>query len=395
MRRRAALLGLICAMAAWACQFLTVHYNYGGNWTALFCIRPGMPVPDFLKSENLYIFQNSEGYDGQVYHLIAHDPWMRKGSAGAIAGASFRYQRIFVPALAWMLALGQDPWIHAAYFAVILALVFLGVYWIAQFAARVGRSPNWGLLFLLVPATIVSLDRMTADIALAAFTAGFAYYALDLPGSARYSSSTWKILIILTCAALTRETALPIIGGYAIFLAARLQILRAILAAATALPSAFWYVYLSRLERSSAPDYVAWIPFAGYVDRIIHPSVYLLNPLKNAVTQVFDYAALAAVAIALMIALRLAFRRRWDARACAIYALALAIVFLRSRSVWEEVYAFGRVFSPFLLLVALDELPANPWLAVAPLVLTGARISLNLAGQVSGVAQGILRALLK
>src|ERR1700733_5741431 len=147
MLRKAAILGVIVVAFLWTWQFLTVHYNYGGNWTALFCIRPGMPVPDFLKSEKLYIFQNSAGYDGQVYHLIAHDPWMRKGSVEAIAGASFRYQRIFVPALAWMFALGQDPWIHASYFTVILAFVFLGVYWAAMFAVRVGRSPNWGLLF--------------------------------------------------------------------------------------------------------------------------------------------------------------------------------------------------------------------------------------------------------
>src|SRR5271155_5481638 len=104
MRLRASGIGLVAVAFSFACQYLTVHENYGGNWTALFCIRPGMPIPDFLKSEKLYIFANSEGYDGQVYHLIAHDPWMRKGSAEAIVDASFRYQRILVPALAWMLA---------------------------------------------------------------------------------------------------------------------------------------------------------------------------------------------------------------------------------------------------------------------------------------------------
>lgn len=395
IRRRAILLGLLCAAAAWTCQFLTVHYNYGGNWTALFCIRPGMPVPEFLKQENLYIFQNSEGYDGQVYHLIAHDPWMTKGSVQAIAGASFRYQRILVPALAWMLALGNDSWIHGTYFAVILGFVFLGVCWTAMFAARMGRSVWWGLAFVAIPATIVSLDRMTADIALAALTAGFAYYALDLPGSDRYRGSMAKLLAILTCAVLTRETALPIIGAYAIFLVTRRYYAYSVMAAATALPAAAWYVYLSRLERSSAPDYIDWIPFAGFAERIAHPSLYALSAFKNDVTQVLDYASLAGVAIALIIAARLALRKRWDARACAIYALALAIVFLRSRSVWEEVYAFGRVFSPFLLLITLDELPASPILALIPLVLTGARIGINLASQAGGVVHGILRALLK
>jgi hypothetical protein len=390
VKRRAAGLGLMCVIAAWFCQFLTVHYNYGGNWTALFCIRPGMPVPDFLKSENLYIFQNSEGYDGQVYHLIAHDPWMRKGSVQAIAGASFRYQRIFVPALAWTLALGNDAWVHAAYFAVILAFVFMGVYWTALFASHIGRSTTWGLVFLIVPANVVSLDRMTADIALAAFTAGFAYYAFEPT-----EKNAWKILVILTCAVLTRETALPMIAGCLAYFASRRRFRMALLTAATALPAAAWYVYLSKLERSAAPDYVDWIPFAGFANRIFNPSHYSLSQWKSVVVQLGDYFALAGVAIAMILALRLAFRHRWDPRACAIYALALAIVFLRSRSVWEEVYAFGRVFSPFLLLITLDELRANPWLAISPFILTAVRMTLNLAGQTAGVADGILRTLLK
>lgn len=398
---RAASLALMAVLAAWTWMFLTVHSNYGGNWTALFCIRPGMPVPAFLKSENLYIFQNSEGYDGQVYHLMAHDPWMRKGSAKAIAGASFRYQRIFVPALAWIFALGRDPWIHASYFAVILAFVFLGVYWTAQFAARIGRPPAWGFAFLLAPATIVSIDRMTADIALAAFTAGFALYTLDSAAGPTRTDPTrtgstgagqdWKIFVILTCAALTRETALPIVAGYAIYLAARRLFLPALLAAATVLPAAAWYIYLSRLERSSALDYIDWIPLAGFADRVFHPTLYSISPFKNAAALLLDYAALTGVAIALIVTIRLVLRRRWDPRACAIYALALAVIFVRSRSVWEDVYAFGRVLSPFLLLTALDELRVNPWLAFLPMFLVDTRVGLNLVSQIQGVFHEISR----
>src|SRR5271170_3248559 len=144
-REQPAVLGLLAVAILWSCQFLTVHYNYAGNWTALFRIRSSMPVPAFLKGEELYTFPGTQGYDGQVYHLIAHDPWMRRGSADAIVYPAFRYQRILVPALAWILALGQDRWIHATYFAVILGFAFLGVYWLSQFAMRAGRSAAWGL----------------------------------------------------------------------------------------------------------------------------------------------------------------------------------------------------------------------------------------------------------
>ena len=171
----------------WLCQFATVRYNYGGNWTALFRIAPHLPVPEFLLSERLYMFQGTEGYDGQIYHLIAHDPWMTRGTAAAIDDAAFRYQRIFVPALAWTLALGRDQYVHAAYFAVILGFVFAGVFWLARLAESRGRHPAWGLAFLAVPATITSLDRMTADIALAAFCVGYVLYAGSAWRALRFS----------------------------------------------------------------------------------------------------------------------------------------------------------------------------------------------------------------
>jgi hypothetical protein len=382
---RAVLLGICAALFVLCWQSLTVHYNYGGNWTALFCIRASMPVPAFLKSENLYLFHNSEGYDGQVYHLIAHDPWMRKGSADAIVDVSFRYQRILVPALAWIFALGHDPWIHASYFFVILAFVFLGVYWTAQFAVRADRSPAWGLLFLLAPATIVSIDRMTVDIALAAFACGFAYYVSD-PAS---KNPHWKILAILVCAALTRETAVLIIAGYATYLATRRRLLHALIAAATAIPAAAWYLYLSSLKRSSAPDYVAWIPFAGFAQRILRPAHYSLAPLKAAVAMTGDYLALAGIALLFACAIALAIRRRWNAPSAAIYALAIAAALIGSRSVWEEAYAFARVLTPLLLLVAFQFLRTRPGLAFALLLFPDAPIALALWRQIDGVLRGI------
>src|ERR1700722_7629357 len=130
-RRSACATIALCAVGlVWLWQFATVRYNYGGEWTALFRIRASMPSPDYLKAERFYVFHEGEGYDGQVYHLIAHDPWMQKGSREAIAGFSFRYQRIFVPALAWTIALGRDAWVDRAYYGVILGFVFLGVYWL-------------------------------------------------------------------------------------------------------------------------------------------------------------------------------------------------------------------------------------------------------------------------
>lgn len=378
---RAARLALAAVIAVFCWQWLTVHYNYRGNWTGLFCIRPGMPVPAFLKSEHLYIFENSSGYDGMVYHLIAHDPWMRKGSPGAIAGASFRYQRILVPALAWLLAFGQDRWIHPAYFTVILGFVFLGVYWLSLVSMRAGFASAWGLLFVFAPAALTSIDRMTVDVALAAFAVGFALYV--------QTSRQWPVLIILTCAALTRETALPIIAAYAIFLITRRQFRNAAFAAATALPAAAWFVYLARRERSELDSFLSPIPLAGFVDRVVHPTIYALPHFENAVAQAFDLIALAGVAIALALAFRLAIRKTWNSQSAVIYALAAAAIFLGSRAVWDDAYAFGRVLTPFLLLTAIETAPAHPLVAILPILCVDSRLSLNFVTQIEGVLHGL------
>jgi len=378
---RAGLLALAGTLALLSWQFLTVHYNYGGNWTALFCISRRMPAPDFLKSEQLYHFSNT-GYDGMVYHLIAHDPWMRKGSAAVIANAPFRYQRILVPALAWLVAFGQDRWIHPAYYGVVLGFAFLGVYWLSLFASRAGLAAAWGFAFLLTPATITSVDRMTVDIALAALTAGFALYASEPPD--------WRVLVVLACAALSRETGALLILGYAAYLFTRKNIRGGLLAAATAVPATAWFLFLSHGQKSTLPGYGGWIPMAGFVHRLRLPLRYHhVSALERIAAHALDLVALAGVALALFYAARLALRRTWDGRAAAVCALALSVVFLRSGAVWFDAYAFGRVLTPFLLLTAMLSLGVRPKAAFLPLLLVDARIGLNFVAQIGGVFRGL------
>jgi hypothetical protein len=380
--RRAAAFGIAAVLFVWLGQFLTVRYNYGGNWTGLFCIAPHMPVPEFLKSERLYIFHGSSGYDGQVYHLIAHDPWMRRGAPDAILSPTYRYQRILIPALAWCLALGRDASIHRAYFAVILAFVFCGVYWLSRIAALNGLHPAWGLAFVLAPATLISLDRMTVDIALAALTLGFALYAATGP--------TWKVTAVLVCAGLTRETALTIIAAYALFLITRRRFRDALWAVAAALPAVMWFAYLAHAhpEPSVLAMILSWIPLAGMLDAVLHPVAYALTPWKSAAAVMFDYVALAGIIITLALSIRLAIERRWSAQASAIYALAFPAMFIHFPDFWLNAYGYGRPFTPLILLIALQNIQ-RPWIAFIPMFLVDTRIGVNLVPQLLGVFHGI------
>ena len=380
MTRRPFVLALVAAAALWLWQFATVHFNYGGNWTALFCTAPSWPVPPFLASENLYKFApGSLGYDGQMYHYIAHDPWMHRGAVAAMDDPALRYHRILVPMLAWALAFGRDSSIHAAYIAVILGFVFLGVYWLARVMQKQGMHPAWGLTFALMPATLVSMDRMTVDVSLAALAAGFALY----------SESRWKVLPILACAALARETGILLHAGFSIFLLSRRRFADLTCAAASLLPALWWWNYVGHYARQrTRPADLTAIPMGGWLERTVHPASYPLPRLQALAAIELDYVALAGVALMLGHAAWLAYQRRWNGRAAAIYVFAAAIAMVGSRSVWEDAFGYGRVVTPLMVLLAAED--TRPRLALAPAGLVDARIALNFLKQIIGVARGLV-----
>lgn len=425
MTQRPAFLGLLAALAAWTWMFLTVHYNYGGNWTALYLIGPRTPVPPSIPAERLYIFPNNSGYDGQSFHVMAHDPWMRRGTPASVEIENFRYARILVPALAWMVALGQDRWIDPGYYAVILAFVFLGVYWMAVYFKRVSEDsqgaslhvqdaslqahgaplqaslhPAWGLVFLLSPAALTSLDRMTVDIALAALCAAFVLY-VDRGTRSNGNGARWKITLVLACALLTRETAWILFGAYEVFLLTRRRFADALFSATAALPLVAWHLYIVARAGAFArpPQLLAWMPLAGWFDRLTHPAVYDLPPSMATLAVAFDYVALCGMALSVAIAIRVFFLSTGAGKAAtpsafAICGFALAVVFLRGQGEWSDAFAFGRIFAPLLLLIAMFYMPSRSprhlWLGLAPTLLVDSRIALNLGKQAVGVLRGLL-----
>jgi hypothetical protein len=145
MRKRKPWLALLVALLAAAItlgwEALTVHYNYGGNWTALFCTSGTRLLPPWLGGERIYRFKGSNGYDGQSYHYQAHDSFLRRGTAAFIDSQKMRYRRILVPLAACLVAGGQDRIVDGAHVAVILLAVFTGAYWSTRCASVRGAIP--------------------------------------------------------------------------------------------------------------------------------------------------------------------------------------------------------------------------------------------------------------
>jgi hypothetical protein len=385
-----ALAGVLLA-GCW--QAATVHFNYGGNWTALFCAGDRFPVAPELAA-GTYTFKASYGYDGQFYRYVAHDPWFQKGWSKYCDQPRLRCSRIAVPALAWILAGGQARYIDAGYVAAVLLWIGLGIYWLARYVASQGRSPAWGLGFLLVPGTLISIDRLTIDIALIALTAAWVWYIR--------TDSPVRLYIVLALAGLTRETGLALAGACCLHALWDRRWRKAALYATAGLPALGWYAVVAThaalvgaqaaVVHTPHAHHSHWygLPLTGIVERLFRPERYPLSASLMHAIQALDVVALCGLLLAAGLAAWSLRKGRLDQREWAA-AVFLTLMLGASGGVgfWRNVYGYGRPLSPLLLLVGLRAATGSPWL-LAPLILMDLRIAAQCAPQLWGILRGLL-----
>jgi hypothetical protein len=358
-------------------QALTVAANYGGNWSALFCTGEPQAALPLVRSEHIYIFRHSTGFDGVFYHFMAHDPLLRNaGSAPMMDDARLRYRRILAPALAYLLALGRGPWIDNAYRSVCLLSIALGVYWSCRLVRQAGLPTAWGMLFLLLPAVPITVDRLVADATLAALVMGFLVYV---------PRPSWKLWLVLACAALTRETGLLLAAGFCGSLAWRRQWRSTAIFALSAFPALAWYGYV-QTRTSFSPYPASLVPLSAILHALAHPWRYPAGtPLAPLVTA-GDYLALGGVLLAFALALAAFARQPRDpVRIVAALFAVLGIVLQRTGH-WQNVYDFGRVYTPLLAALAAMWLSTRNFWLLAPGALMLPRIAMQLAPQALGIA---------
>lgn len=368
-----ALAGMALVLA-W--QWLTVHANYSGNWTALYCTGALRKVPAPLAAEHIWLFHGSDGYDGQMYHYVAHDPLLRDASLeAAVDNPRLRYRRILVPGLAYLLAGGRAAWVDPAYYAVVLLSIGAGVWWAAAGCRALGHSSAWGLLFLLLPATLVSMDRMVTDAALAALAAGFAYYV---------RAPSWRLFLVMAAAALTRETGFLFLAGYCGSLVLRRRWAQTAVFSLAAVPALIWYVYV-HAHTPGENFHTSFLPLSAIWTDALHPFAYPAGMRLAWLARAGDSLALLGMLAAF--ALALAWNLRWkpDAVPLALLCFVALGLFLQQTDHWLNVYAYGRVYSPVLLWLGLQGLRRRSWTALVPWLAMLPRIGMQLGNQISGV----------
>ena len=381
---RAIFTGLVCALLVLLWQFLTVRYNYNGQWSGLFCIGDRSKIPPVVAGEHPFEFADSYGWDGQFYHEIAHDPLLERGTAPYIDSARLRYRRFLIPALAWLLAAGNDSLVDAAYHGWILVFLGLGAWWLARLAQAAGRPAVLGLAFLFLPASVASIDRQAVDVGLLAFCCAFALYT-------RHAGKPWSLYAVLLLAALVRDTGLLLTAAYCMWLLLRREFRKCAVFATTAIPAAAWYLFVnSRTDPYSGDTTPVAIPFSGVLNRLTHPMTYFGGTLKVGLIQGMDLLAAAGVLLAMLLAFRFVWRRRPDPVELAIVLFALLGIFVWRPGDWLEALDYGRILSPLLLFEALVCLDGSGWLNLAPLGMTLPRFGIEMGAQMIGVLKGLL-----
>jgi hypothetical protein len=378
----------VALLMSW--QFCTVHYNWHGNWTALFCTGEKLRVPPLL-DPGTYRFANSTGYDGQMYRYVAHDPLGRLGFSEYIDDRVLRYRRILIPALAFALAGGRQESIDKSYIAVIAVFVLAGSYWLSRWAASQKLHPAWGLTFLLTPATVVSMDRMTVDVGIAAFTVGLAYYATI--------RSTARLYCVLLLACLARETGALLLAATWTYELWSGRFARALGYATACIPMLIWYRFVSthfqvagtgfELPRWLEPKF-RW----GIVGRMLDPLRYPLPAALEALTRSLDVIALLGIIGAIAASILLLFLCSPDPLRMTGALFAILAVVITRPHYWDECFSYSRIFTPLLIATALSALNGKAgtrpwWWMLAPAVLVDLRIGLQLGPQALGVLQGI------
>lgn len=386
MRHRDGLLAaLLAALSILTWQELVIRYHYHGNQTALFCTGSKFDVPPELR-QGTYVFANSPGYDGQFYRYVAHDPFLRKGFANSIDAPRYRYGRILIPLIAWAVSGGQQQLIDRAFQFTVAAFCALGVYWTCSYLLLEGCAPVWGLaVFLLVPATLTSVDRLLIDGPLCALFAGFLYYTrLDR------SKAVYAIALL---APLIRETGFLLLAGVVGAAILKKQWKRAAVFATAALPALLWARFVAAHTRPGAAIAIFEKPVIGLFIRLFTVRAYpgasgSVYPLL----QSLDFLSMAGYIICLAIAIRWLWslrEERWAAPGIAIACFVLLALALGNQEHLADTYGYARPVSPLILWIMLRATARRAWAILISPLLVSAGVGVYLVSPAWSIVKGL------
>jgi hypothetical protein len=214
-----------------------------------------------FKAQPVYVYPIPGGYDGLYYAQLAYDPTLRNPETlRAMDNPIYRARRIFLPALAWLLAVGRPTWIVHVY-SVLNIVAWLALAAMLWRVLPVRDLRSWlawaGVLFST--GAISSVRLALTDLVALALLAG-AMLAVE-------RARSFGAAGLVAAAALSRETSLLAIAGMIERpWLSRANVLRLAIAVA---PLALWLIYIRWLIGPGDAGWsnLSW-PFSGLVGKL-------------------------------------------------------------------------------------------------------------------------------
>jgi hypothetical protein len=285
---------------------------------------------------------------------------------------------------AFLLAGTRQTAVDAAYIAVVLFAIFMGVYWTSVYSVAQGCHYAWGLIFLATPAALTSIDRMLTDGLLTALFAGLLVYA--------GRNDARKIYVVVMLAALTRETGMLMVAGVAgaEFLHKRYR--RGWMFATAGVPALLWYGFVSLHVTSGKESYLAEylnFPGAAMIGRLLKVRQFT-DPVMHLVIPVLDLLSLLGLIASMALALYWGWSSRPEAVAITIGLLVALALVAYNPAVLIESYAYSRPSSPLLLFVMLRAIAGGAWWGLAPPLLVTGGVAIFFINPLLTVLKGLL-----
>ncbi len=325
--------GIVLALVLAAVFLPHFHRHTGLTSLIRFGERHKQNLAPELAGVPVYLVPHHDGFDGQYYaHMALHPPWIYHDLINHYDFPAYRIRRVFLPALAWALGLGQPFWIvHIfSFFNVLawLALARLLTVWLPlQNWVNFGRWTGC----LLAAGVLESLRGSLTDVpSLLLMLAGMRFWE---------TQQTRAGSVVFAVSVLTRDTvALSVFGllwpqPVTVRGLARLAWLGGLIV----LPTALWALYVSHYFHSSStgvPGNFNW-PFRA----IAGTAADALEHLRHGVED----------------------NGRYTFRLITIFSLVVQVWVVLTG--WRKGPQWLRMALPFILLVPFLGLPEweGPW----------------------------------
>jgi len=155
------------------------------------------------------------------------------------------------------------------------------------------------------------------------------------------------------------------------------------------MPAVLWWAYVCSRTPTDGTRWLSTYPFSGIIERTIHSGNAPTYTWWLRMAAFFEWAALAGIWLALLLALYLACKRRHGLIELVAIVFAAFAASLGKFDIWASAYASGRTMSPLLIALGLVALEERRCVFALPLLLILPRIALQYEAQLAGIVRGI------